>query len=398
MLFATGVYIPHAPQRVISGAGRLDQLEEEAKKLDATRVLVVTSPSVVTRTPLIARIRKALGNRCVGIFDQVEQHSPVHNLVDGAELARRFRADALISCGGGSAIDVSKGIALMLASGAVNSDHLEPWFADATCQGGRRKLSRRVPHIAVPTTASGAEFTGIIGATARDHQRRKRLILDEALAPDAVVLDPAVTLTTPITLWLSSAVRALDHAVEALYGRAASPLTETLALRAIALLFDALPRTRADGCDIPSRLNTQIATWHATWAAARAGTGLSHGIGYVLGAAYDVPHGLCSCVTLAAVMKWNAPETIIPQAMIARASGRVSPSSNDATAALEASKAVDDLVGKLGLPQRLRELGYVTQDDLEAIAESVMLLPHTSSNPRIAHSKTELLELLRAAW
>lgn len=397
MLYANGAYAPHAPQRVVSGAGTVSRLGNEAGRLPATRIMVVTSPSVATKTIQIQRVHESLGAACVGVFEGVHAHSPIEDVVNGAELARQLQIDALVSCGGGSAIDVSKGIALMVGAELIQADQLEAWFADTAVADRRPSIRRHVPHLAVPTTSSGAEFTGIIGLSDCD-SRRKRLIFDEAFVPDVVVLDPTVTLTTPATLWLSSAVRALDHAVEALYGRDSSPLTETLALRAIGLMFDALPRSHADTDDLPSRLATQIATWHATWAAARAGTGLSHGIGYVLGGTYGVPHGLCSCATLSAVMEWNLEATVIPQALMARTIGIALPVSEHIAAARKASHAVRSLVAKLGLPFRLRELGGIAQGDLPSIAERVFQLPHRTSNPRVAQRCDEVLQLLKAAW
>jgi len=396
-VYADGIYVPHAPQRVLSGAGRLSDLGDEAQRTGARRLLIITSPSVASRTPQVDRVRHALGAACAGVFDSVQPHAPIDNLINGARLARYLGVDGLVSCGGGSAIDVSKGVALMLGADLADADALEPWFADSTEASRRVSISCRMPHLAVPTTSSGAEFTGVLGLS-ECKPPRKRLILDEALVPGVVILDPTATLTTPPALWLSSAVRALDHAVEALYGRGASPLTETLALRAVSLLFDALPRSHVDGADLQARLTTQIATWHATWAAVRAGTGLSHGLGYVLGGSYGVPHGLCSCATLAAVMTWNIEVTTTPQALIARASGRIAIGQDDAAAAGQAAIAVRDLVGELGLPQRLRELGGVAHEDLAAIAECAMGLPHIASNPRVARSAGEILELLEAAW
>lgn len=396
-LHARGAYVPHPPQRVLSGPGRITDLGEEARRVGARRVLIVTSPSVALRTTQIDRLRATLGEVCVGVFDGVQPHSPVANVADTARMARQVQADALASCGGGSAIDVAKGAALMLAAGLGEARDLEPWFADSTEAGRTTALGQRIPHLAVPTTSSGAEFTGLVGLTQPD-PHRKRIIVNEGLAPDVVVLDPTATLSTPTELWLSSAVRALDHGVEALYGRRASPFTETLALRAVALLFDALPRSHDAPSDIDSRGATQIATWHATWAAARAGTALSHGLGYVLGGSYGVPHGLCSCATLAAVMRWNREAARVPLALIARASGRVSPELDDWAAAGAAAEAVHDLVGTLELPRRLRDVGAVTYEDLDVIAKQAMGLPHVASNPRMPGTVRELRELLETAW
>ncbi|KAI0318238.1 hypothetical protein OF83DRAFT_1117046 [Amylostereum chailletii] len=204
---------------------------------------------------------------------------------------RAFRdagADHIVSVGGGSPIDASKAILYMLREEA----------------GGMGEFGRQ---IAVPTTLSAAEYT--VGAGYTNDQGVKVAVSAQELAPAGVILDAELTLATPEKLWLSTGIRALDHAVENLYRPLVIPPLKAMHYQALRDLFTYLPKSKADPNDVEVRQKLQIASWMSLWPLkleAYSALGLSHALGHKLGAAYSIPHGVTSCLTLSPTVRLKA--------------------------------------------------------------------------------------------
>jgi alcohol dehydrogenase class IV len=214
------------------------------------------------------------------------------------------------------------------------------------------------------------------------------------IGPVAVILDPAMTLHTPERLWLSTGIRAVDHAVEAICARNAQPFLDALGLRALKQLTGSLARFGSEAIDpsrpesLQGRLDCQIGAWLAAMSIRRADYGASHGLGHALGADAGVPHGITSCVLLPTVMRYNAE--VCADAL------------NEISAALghpdqPAADLIEALIRGLGLPTRISELG-VGRDRLAVIAEKSMGNPFVRSNPRPIQSPVQTLEILERAW
>jgi maleylacetate reductase len=170
-------------------------------------------------------------------------------------------------------------------------------------------------------------------------------------------------------LWLSSGIRALDHAVETLYAPGSHPINDILALEAISRLFQELPRSKKYPEDTAARTELQLAAWMSFFGEVNTPMGLSHNLGRRIGASYNVGHGITSCITLPHVMRALAPLHALPLARIARKLNLVNESVDDATAAMRAADTVSDLVNRLALPQHLRDVG-VDENDFHKIAET----------------------------
>ena len=253
-----------------------------------------------------------------------------------------------------------------------------------------------LPIIAIPTTLSASEFTHIAGIT--DEVRKvKDLYIDPKMTGRVVFLDAELMLATPEWLWLSSGMRAVDHAVEALASSGAHPFTDGLAARALAMLDDSLRATKEDPDDLEARTRSQIAAWLSISGLANVTLGLSHGIGHQLGARKDVPHGHTSCVMMHSTMVFNKDHVGPRQATVAAAMG-VDLAGMDEEAANRAGReAVLALVKDLGLPHRLREVG-VEPEDFEAIAADALENPIVAANPRPVTGTDEIVELLHSAY
>jgi maleylacetate reductase len=202
------------------------------------------------------------------------------------------------------------------------------------------------------------------------------------------VLDPAVTVRTPQWLWLSTGIRALDHAVEAVCSLQSDRRSQVEAIEAIRLLSSALPATLKDPEDLQARQDAQLAMWlsmeHHKFGVSK---GASHGIGHVLGGTCDVPHGHTSCVMLPYVMRWNEPANAYRQARVAEAMGRPGE---------PAWKVLDQFIGGLGMPRTLAAVG-VGSDKFETIARAALLDHYLHTNPRPVSGEADIISILRMA-
>src|SRR6266403_4790723 len=206
--------------------------------------------------------------------------------------------------------------------------------------------------------------------------------------PRAVILDPWLGARTPEWLWLSTGIRAVDHCVEGICSREAHPYAAAQALKGLSMLAQALPRVRADGGDLDARMDCQIGTWLSTGPlASGVPMGASHGIGYVLGAEFGVPHGHTSCVMLPAVMRWNKPANAERQALVAAAMGYPGKDAGD---------VLDAFIAGLGMP---RSLGAVKigADSFARMAEEAMNTPWVPRNPRPIAGPAQVREILELA-
>ncbi|HEX5093254.1 MAG TPA: iron-containing alcohol dehydrogenase [Burkholderiales bacterium] len=370
-------------ERVVFGRPAAGAAVAEAERIGARRVFVVASKSLARKTPAVRAIRDALGARDAGLFDECVAHTPWPSVLAAAEAVRAAGPDLILTVGGGTPIDTVKILQLVLAHGARSLEALErlrvPLLKDAKPSPVRQ--------VAVPTTLSGAEFSNLGGGT-DPRTRVKHGFTGPDIGPRAVILDAAVTVHTPAWLWLSTGIRGVDHAVEALCSIDAHPYADGLALHALRLFAEGLPRTKAAPGDLAARLLCQQASWLAGSTIGRVSYGASHGIGHQLGAVAGVPHGHTSCIMLPHVLRYNEPATAQAQARIADALGHPG---------VPAASAVAALVRSLGQPATLREAG-VERAQLAAVAEAAVGSRWVQSNPRPLRSAAEVLGLLEAAW
>src|SRR6478735_3554347 len=244
-----------------------------------------------------------------------------------------------------------------------------------------------VRQISVPTTIAGGEFSAIAGVT-NARTKVKEMLRHELVMPRATILDPALGAHTPEWLWLSTGIRAVDHCVEGICSREAHPYADAQALKGLALLAQALPRVKADGSDLDARMDCQIGTWLSTGPlASGVPMGASHGIGYVLGAQFGVPHGHTSCVMLPFVMRWNKPVNAERQALVSAAMGHPGKDAGD---------VLDDFIRGLGMPRSLREV-KVGSEHFDRIALAAMATPWVPRNPRKIEGPAQVREILNLA-
>jgi maleylacetate reductase len=353
------------PRTIHWGAGALaPHLEQELAELNAQRVFVVTTRSVAADPNLGGRLDRRLGSRHVGQA-RIAQHAPASAVAAATRAVVAARPDVLVSFGGGSPIDAAKAVAFAFATGLDLSD---PRAAE-TARGFKPGPGDLLPHLAIPTTLSAAELSGLAGFTTEaDHE--KVGLRSMALLPRAVIFDAELSLATPIELWLSTGIRAVDHAVETLLAPQNHPFSDTLALEALRRLQTSLLATSADPSDLGARTESQLGAWFSFTLPGPAAGGLSHTLGKRIGSRHGIPHGISSCLMLPHVMRYLAPRSAAVQARIADALGVNIKGMPLGQAALCAADAVAHLIERLGLPHHLAPYG-LSQADLEAAARPV---------------------------
>lgn len=319
----TGTYEALATRRIHFGPGSLEKLADESHA--AENVFLVTGRSLKEKTDLVRKVESLLGDRHSGTYAGMGQHTPTAAVKEAAGLAAG--ADLLVSFGGGSVIDGTKAVS--------------------------RELGY-VPQVAVPTTLSVAELAHLVGVT--NEAGRKAGFVDRRAVPEAIFYDPEVTLATPERLWLSTGIRALDHAVEGFLYGGPRPVTDIMTLEGASRLARLLPESKADPEDVNVRGQLQVAAWLSYFAPANTPMGLSHNLGKRLGASYGIPHGITSCLTLAPSLE-AVRDSVDPDRW-RRLSGALGG---------EPSERVRDLVERLGLPNRISDF-EVPEGDLEEIA------------------------------
>ncbi len=351
-------------ERVHFGLGSIGKIRDELDTIGSRRPFLVTGQSIAKKTDLVARVERASGKKLAGTFAGIKQHALMSGIVQATSAAKEAKTDCLISLGGGSPIDSTKIIVKELSH-----DFQLP----------------AIPHVAIPTTLSAAEFSYIAGMT-DERLNRKTGFRDLRMVPRLIFLDPELTIPTPGWLWASSGIRSLDHAVEAVYLPNHQPYVDTLALKAIRLLFEDLKVSTDDPANLRSRLNCQLASWMSFAGVLSVGMGLSHSIGRVIGATWNIPHGITSCLTLAEVMRMEAKRNPDRLALIAKAEGKSAKGIPVEKAAVEAADGVSELVRGLGLSKRLRDYG-IKKEDLLRIAQDAG-----------GHESADALHVLERIW
>jgi maleylacetate reductase len=374
-----------AMDEVVFGRPAAEAVVAQVDRLRAARAFLMVSGTLSRNTAEIEKIRKTLGARCVGIFDAMPPHTPREAVIAATELARAANADLIVTVGGGSITDGAKAVQLCLANNIRSVEDIDKIRAH---KGVAPEMNApKVRQISVPTTIAGGEFSAIAGVT-NARTKVKEMLRHDLVMPRAAILDPAISVHTPEWLWLSTGIRAVDHCVEGLCSREAHPYADAQALKGLSMLAQALPRVKANPGDLDARMDCQIGTWLSMGPlSAGVPMGASHGIGYVLGAVYDVPHGYTSCVMLPSVMRWNKSDNAERQAQVAAAMGQPGKDAGD---------VLDGFIRGLGMPRSLQDV-RIGPEHFDRIAEQAMATPWIPRNPRRIDSPAQVREILLLA-
>jgi maleylacetate reductase len=387
-------YVAYA-QEIIFGPGTLARLREAIDRFGWRRLLLCTTGSA-RRAGRVAQVERILGDSLRATYDHVQPHVPEAQVAEALAQALQHDVDAVIGLGGGSPIGMAKAISQGLEEQRAGAG-TAPAMAAPTDQP-------LVPVIAIPTTYAGSEMTAVYGVTRQKPggPALKVTVTDPKVAPKLVIYDPELTLDLPPDLTASTGINALAHCVEALYSITRHPLSTAAALGGMRAIARALPRCHAAPHDLEARTELLAGAHLAGASLASAAMGLHHGLCHVLGGTAGVPHGIANSIILPHAMRFNADALVPPPpaetwGVQASAALGLPLAAGPESAALAAADRVYELIGKLGLPQHLRQAG-VSEADLPRLAQLAFESRTVQNNPKPVGSPGALEALLRAAW
>jgi alcohol dehydrogenase class IV len=358
------------PTRVVTGAGRIAELPQACRTYGMAKPLLVTDRGLAAGgliAGIVTRVRDA--GIPIAVFSEVKPNPTEANLQAGVDAFRAGGHDGVIAVGGGSALDVGKCVAFMVAQSRPvwDFEDVGDWWTRANTDG-------IAPIIAVPTTAGTGSEVGRAGVITREQTHEKKIIFHPMMLPKIAIEDPELAVGLPPFLTMATGMDALAHCFEAYCVNAFHPLADGIALEGMKIVDSYLPRAVADGRDLEARAYMfAAASMGAT--AFQKGLGAIHSVSHPVGARYDTHHGLTNGVLFPYVLVCNKAAIADKIPHIARA---LDLPGRDFDAVLAWILAFRK---KLGVPHTLAELG-VRQADAGLIAADAVKDPTASSNPR----------------
>lgn len=398
------------PERIFFEAGSLQYLE----KLNAKKAFIV-SDNMMDKLGFVAKamyhLKKA--NTDVNIFLDVEPDPSIDTVLRGTEQMRRFQPDVIIALGGGSAMDAAKGMWLFYEYPDTDFEALKLRFMDIRKRTFKfPKLGRKARLVAIPTTSgTGSEVTAFAVITDKKNNIKYPLA-DYELTPDVAIIDPDLVMTVPQGITADTGMDVLTHAIEAYVSVMASDYTDALALKAIQLVFDYLPRAYKNGTDEVAREKMHNASCMAGMAFTNAFLGVNHSIAHKLGSEFHIPHGRANAVMLPYVIEYNGskPSKFVPfpKYEYYRAHEKYQeiskflglPASTPEEGVKSLIEVVRKLMKEINVPTSLSECG-VDREHFESIlprlSDEAFEDQCTTANPRMP-LVTEIQDILRKAF
>lgn len=348
----------YMPPEILIGTDCVKNVGEKIKELNLKKGLLVTDKSLI-KAKVTDKLIKALDDKKIQyvIFDETKPNPTTNNVARGLKKLIENKCDFVITCGGGSAHDCGKAVALVAGEKNLLNN-----------PGTEKKI---LPIIAVNTTAgTGSEVTNF--AVITDEERHTKMtIVDSRIMPTVAVDDPVMMASMPKSLTAASGMDALTHAIEAYLSVNSNPLTDSLALQAIQLIFKNLGEAVENGSNINAREKMAYAQCLAGMAFNNAGVGNVHAIAHQLGGLYDLPHGLCNAVLLPYVLKYYIGTVDDKLCSIASCIEIDTEFLTPGQASLKVIDGIKQFSKQIGIPQSLKEIG-VKEADFTKIAKGAV--------------------------
>lgn len=383
---------------------------------DITRAFIVTDPYMV-KLGYVNRVLYYLRKRAQyvhsEIFSDVEPDPSVDTIKKGAELMKNFKPDVIIALGGGSAIDAAKGMWLFYEHPELDFDVLKLKFMDI-----RKRvftypnLGNKAKMVAIPTTSgTGSEVTSFAVITDKD-RNIKYPLADYELTPDVAIIDPDFVLSVPDVITADTGMDVLTHAIEAYVSIMASDFTDGLAIKAIQLVFEYLPKAYKNGNDQEAREKMHNASCIAGMAFTNAFLGINHSLAHKLGGEFHIPHGRANAILLPYVVAYNAQKpskfvsfpkykTFVADkkyAEIAKALGLPAKTTEEGVKSL--IEAIKNLMKQINIPMSIEQCKIEKKAFMAKVpelADKAFEDQCTTANPRLPLVK-ELEELYKKAF
>ena len=404
------------PPRMYFERGSVQYLEKMPK---ISRAFIVTDPGINKLgyvDKVLYYLRKRNDRVHCEIFADVEPDPSVETIMRGVEAMNAFKPDVIIAIGGGSPMDAAKGMWLFYEHPETDFGGLRLKFLDIRKRGFRfPNLGAKAQMVAIPTTSgTGSEVTAFSVITDKANGNIKYPLADYELTPDVAIIDPQFVDTVPAHITADTGMDVLTHAIEAYVSILASDFTNGLAMQAIELVFDYLPRSYADNKDAEAREKVHNASAIAGMAFTNAFLGLNHSMAHKLGGEFHIAHGRANAVLLPYVIAYNAqkPEKypIFPKynkhvadqryAAIAHHLHLNDAAKNDEERVAALIKAIQKLMKDLKMPLSIKDCGINEKEffaKVPELAERAFEDQCTTANPRYPLVK-DIEEIYRKAY
>ncbi len=365
------------PTSIWFGEKRINEIQKACESLNIKKPLIVTDPGIL-KTNIVEKINQSLNSKA-NIFSDVQSNPTGNNVEQGVLYFNANSNDGVIAVGGGSGMDVGKGIAFMAGQNRPLWD-----FEDIGDYWTRANSEVIKPIIAVPTTAGTGSETGRAGVYTNEKTHEKKIIFHPKMLPSVVILDPELTVPLPKSLTAFTGMDALAHCLEAYSSNYFHPLSQGIALEGMYMIKQYLIKAYEDGTNLEARGNMLAASSMGS-IAFQKGLGAIHSLSHPVGAIYNTHHGLTNAVFMPYVLKKN--RKAIEEKIIALSKYlNLKETSFDGF-----MKWILDLREKLLIPHTLKEL---INDNSKFEQMSVMAKddPSTGGNP-IKLESSDFLDL-----
>ena len=355
------------------GPGAIQDIVSEVQGRGCKKVLVVTDKDLM-KFQVATKVTGLLDSNGIAyaVYDKIKPNPTIENVQEGVQACKDSGADILVAIGGGSAIDTSKAVAIIMKN---------PEFADVrSLEGASPTKNKAMPIIAVSTTSGTAAEVTINYVITDTEKHRKFVCADPHDIPVVAIVDSDMCASMPPRLCASTGMDALVHAIEGYITKGAWELTDMMHLKAIEIISKNLRQSVKGNPE--GRKQMALGQYIAGMGFSNVGLGIDHSMAHPLSAVYDIPHGMACAILLAPVLKFNAPATGERYREVARAMGVDGVDGMDqATYQQAAIAAIQQLADDVGIPRKLSEIG-VQEKDLQFLADSAIADACTPGNPR----------------
>ena len=361
------------PSEVIFGSGCAETVGEQARKLGAKRALVISDQGI-QKAGLVDHIQRWLNKTGISSMSyvDVEAEPSTDSVAPCLDYARQAECDVVVGLGGGSVLDTTKAVAMLLKNEGTVEDYL-----------GNDLVQRRgVPTILMPTTAgTGSEITpnALFYVPSR---RAKEAVISPLIVTPVAMVDPVLTLSVPPSVTAATGMDALCHAVESYTGLNATPLSEPFALEATRLISANLRQAVMDGQSLRAREGMALGSLYAAISLANSGTNAVHALAYPLQGLNRITHGIANSLLLPYVMEFNLLGNLEKFAKVAEMMGQPVGHLSLRDAAGESARACRQLSQDVGIPQHMSDIGISAAQMGELVSGALKVTRLLKNSPR----------------
>lgn len=369
------------------GKGSRNELSDEIKKRDFKKVFLVSDKALV-EAGVTKKIEEVLENANIPyvLYSDIKPNPTIKNVLDGVDVCKKSGADVIVAVGGGSSIDTSKGISIVMTN---------PDRADIrSLNGASNTVNRGMPIIALPTTAGTAAEVTINYVITDEENKVKMVCVDPNDIPILSIIDSELMASMPKSLAAATGLDALTHAVEGYITKAHNEMSDMFHMKAIEMIFKYLPAAVNDKDEEAIEM-MGMAQYIAGMGFSNVGLGIVHSMAHQLGAVYDTPHGIANAILLPTVMRFNGEVCYERfRDILIKLGYDVANSSKEEVIDTFVNK-IKELSAAVGVTQTVSEVGG-KEEDLEMLAKKAMEDPCKPGNPRDV-SIEDFIELYKQA-